>query len=309
MKAFEAFKINLQEVQDHNANPVRTYDKGLNQFSDLTKEEFHKIHTRPMKRTIEATNTTYNSNGYFTVQQYDTTRDTGPISNWNEINWQSHCGPVWDQGTCNCCYAFVMTNNIECNYNIATGQSIKLSRQQIVDCNVLTNGCNEGDPAMVAFYATSQGMMSNASYPYTGIQGTCKYDKACAGYYIKGLYGAGQSYPSNMTSSPFQTSATIYALLQKGSVSVEIDGDPINNYSCGVINLSTGCSDANHAVLIVGFGFDPAHGPYWLAKNSWGTSWGMSGYIKIAIIDNSQGNCFINTYPLRPVFLNIKFLI
>ena len=34
------FLKNLAEVATHNSNEYRTYDKGLNQFSALTQEEF-----------------------------------------------------------------------------------------------------------------------------------------------------------------------------------------------------------------------------------------------------------------------------
>ncbi len=37
------FKVNVDDISKHNANPKRTYDIGLNEFSILTEEEFRQI--------------------------------------------------------------------------------------------------------------------------------------------------------------------------------------------------------------------------------------------------------------------------
>jgi len=65
-------------------------------------------------------------------------------------------------------------------------------------------------------------------------------------------------------------------MLQKGPLAVGIDGGTSGfmNYKSGV--LTTKCSQDNHAVTLVGYGVDAVAGDYWLIRNSWGTSWGMS---------------------------------
>lgn len=57
----------------------------------------------------------------------------------------------------------------------------------------------------------------------------------------------------------------------------------------------------NHAVLVVGYG-KVHHGPrYWIVKNSWNTTWGENGYIRMARdIDFEEGICGIATYAMYP---------
>lgn len=57
----------------------------------------------------------------------------------------------------------------------------------------------------------------------------------------------------------------------------------------------------DHGVLTVGYDTTSST-PYWIVKNSWGTTWGESGYIRIAMTsaNNGSGVCMINEYPTYP---------
>lgn len=39
----------------------------------------------------------------------------------------------------------------------------------------------------------------------------------------------------------------------------------------------------NHAIALVGWGHDATEGDYWILRNSWGSSWGENGYMRISV--------------------------
>jgi hypothetical protein len=127
-------------------------------------------------------------------------------------------------------------------------------------------------------------MMNLADYPYTGTVDTCKYDWQQGEGYLLGF--------DNI--SPDQVNQ-IRSALNIGPVSVAIEADEkaFQFYNGGVI--TTGCGQKlNHAVLVVGYGGEDET-PYFLVKNSWGTSWGLEGYVKIGA--NSENVCGILSDP------------
>jgi len=133
--------------------------------------------------------------------------------------------------------------------------------------------------------------MAESNYTYTAADGTCAYDSSNA-------------YPINVQTFIDVTPDSVTDLqaavaLQPVSVSIEADKLCFQLYSSGVLNNTKCGTTLDHAVLAVGYGVENGEN-YWLVKNSWGTSWGENGYIKIAAVDG-QGICGIQMGPLYPV--------
>jgi len=90
------------------------------------------------------------------------------------------------------------------------------------------------------------------------------------------------------------------AAVAEGPVSVAIEADTMvfQFYSGGVFNSKSCGTQLDHGVAIVGYG-NEAGQDYYIVRNSWGSSWGESGYIKIAAVDG-EGICGINMQPVYP---------
>ncbi|GMY37557.1 senescence-specific cysteine protease sag12 [Fagus crenata] len=69
----------------------------------------------------------------------------------------------------------------------------------------------------------------------------------------------------------------------------------------GVYNGECG-TQMTHAVTVIGYGINDDGTKYWLIKNSWGTTWGEYGYMRIQRdFEDQQGLCGIAIRPTYPV--------
>lgn len=140
-------------------------------------------------------------------------------------------------------------------------------------------------------------MIDRALYPYTNNEATCYQDQINERLF----------YTASPVSHVDVTGGSLIAFkdaLRLGSVGVAFGvADEFYYYSSGI--FTGGCaSGVNHGMVAVGFGYDDVErSEYVIVRNSWGTGWGESGYVRVKMgTDDSYGGvCDVYLYPNYPV--------
>ena len=201
----------------------------------------------------------------------------------SSFSWMSNgVTPIKDQGNCGSCWAFSTVGPLESQILLQGGGTVDLSEQYLLSCNLSGYNCNGGWFAH-DYHMDESGQDNNgpgavlaAEDPYTGT------DAACRSTYDHPYRLTSWAYIGSESAVP-STDAINQAIYTYGPVSVAICAQELfQNYSGGIFNTGESCgSDViNHAVVLVGWNDNNGNG-YWILRNFWGTSWGMSGYMYI----------------------------
>lgn len=274
---YSIFKTNLELIVKTNMGN-ESFTLGMNEFGDLTFDEFKKTHFGLKPRPARA--------DYYMTAPVDVS--SLPAS----VDWTTKgvVTPIKNQGQCGSCWAFSATGSIEGAHAIKTGNLISLSEQELVDCAGAygNQGCAGGLMDDAFQYVVAKGLCKETDYPYTGKNGNCKASSCTAAVTISGF----KDVPPNDESALQAAAAN-----QPISVAIEADQSVFQFYKSGVIT-SAGCGTAlDHGVLVVGYGTESGT-DYWKVKNSWGASWGMSGYV---LIKRGSDECGIAKQPSYPI--------
>jgi len=281
---YAIFKANFNKIAAHNAAYAagkHTYTMAVNEYADMTFEEFHAKMTGFVPR----------QNSYARSQNTEGPHNDveAPLAT---LDWRTKGAvtPVKNQQQCGSCWAFSTTGSTEGAHAIKTGKLVSLSEQQLVDCSSAegNNGCNGGlmDQGF-EFIIKNKGITTESGYPYTARDGSCRKSQPVA------------ATISKYTNVQQGSESALMAAVNIGPVSIAIEADQqcFQFYSGGILSDPSCGQQLDHGVLLVGYGTD-AGKDFWIVKNSWGASWGEQGYIRLIRGKNECGLSNMASYPV-----------
>jgi len=225
------------------------------------------------------------------------------------FDWRPQCTPVKDQDGCGSCWAFATVGTLECAISIKDGVTVDLSEQWLISCNnettpphLLGNGVWGCDGGWFAHdYHRSKpdecgesGAVLETDFPYAYQDVPCNCPEGGYDHYYW-IYSWG--YIAGEEKVP-DTDSIKQAIMTCGPVSAAVYADgPFSAYADGVFNAST-LEEVNHAIVLVGWDDSLGTEGAWILRNSWGTNWGLDGYmyIEYGCSNVGFGACYVD-YP------------
>ncbi|XP_020815172.1 cathepsin L-like isoform X1 [Drosophila serrata] len=283
------FNENRIKITEHNrrfANGEVSYKMAINEYSDLMSHEFIEMMTGLSYNEYEE---------MIAFEEGLTFISPDHVTLPNSVDWRSEGAVtgVKNQKSCGSCWAFSTTGSLEGQHFRKTGKLVSLSEQNLVDCSGSygNKGCSGGFMTWAFKYIKDNGGIdTEVSYPYKAVNDKCKFNRATIGATVTGFV----VLPSGDERKLAEAVATIGPI----SVGIHVVAGSFQHYHSGIY-IEPKCNPKiiNHAVLVVGYGSEGGR-DFWLVKNSWGSSWGDKGYIKM--LRNGNNQCGISSLASYP---------
>lgn len=295
---FQIFQGNLRKAEALNGERVDEDDAtfGVTQFMDMSEDEFRTQYLNfvPSEQVLG-------------VEVYEAPAAFAAPSN---LDWRTKqegvVSAVKDQGQCGSCWAFSATEQIESEYVLAGNEPKIFAPQQIVSCDKVDQGCNGGNTETAyAYVEKAGGMALESAYPYKsgklGVTGKCKKFETEGGDVKSFSYVVPECKKGACNDQDEDAMAT--AVASHGPASICVNAGAWQLYTKGVMtSLQCGSHSAtslDHCVQVVGYtgytgdakkcGKGLGNKCVWNVRNSWGTSWGYQGYIRVQMGKNACG--------------------
>jgi hypothetical protein len=282
----EALKRNEEKVKRENEEFLegnKTWWDQIDEFDDIPSDEFMKEKTGSITPRYGRGLIDYDgpesfdnvSERYFDKFRYS--RSFIPES-YSSLDL-GNVSPVKNQGKCGSCVAFATMALIETCFKKQTGVFGDYSEQMLLDCGFgppKAKGCNGSWPWTYAKKVAKREIIltHESLYPYKAKTQRCSSD-------LK-TYNQGVRVTAHHHTRRGDEEILKRLVYEHGAVSTSIqtNGTNIPLYGGGIFQGCQGSTKTDHSVVVVGYGSENGD-DYWLIKNSWGKTWGESGFLKL----------------------------
>jgi len=276
---FEIFKSNMAMAEAHNAKNL-SWTLGVTQFADLSGDEFTKLYLgKVLQKPVEQPKRlrVMSPQGEKADPAFDW-RTKGAIS------------PVRNQGQCGSCWAMTVVAAVESACYILTHNLTMWSTQALMDCSgdCGNQGCNGGYIDESFTWLAKNPLPEDSCYPYTADSGSCK--KTCPP--IKWCKVTGFKDVPKGDEAAMLTAVNKQPL----ALAIEADQSSFQLYTGGVIDSSDCGKQLDHTSLLIGYGTDTGK-QYWTLQNTWGTTWGEKGFLRMIRNKDECGIADMVSYP------------
>lgn len=272
---FKIFVKNLESASKMQMLEQASATYGhLSPFADQSSEEFNRRNNLPVTPKLLKEHAQQ-----ATMLSADIVLKTPSEWDWNA---KGAVTEVKNQAQCGSCWAFATVANIEGQNFLVNKELISLAEQELVDCSGSDDGCDGGVPsrAYQDLIKTDNGLELEKDYPYTAKDGSCSWVAAKEKVFLAGWLAISKD-----------ESQIAAALVQYGPLAIAVNAEPMQMYMGGISDpWFCSPSGIDHAVTLTGFGTEDKK-DFWSIKNSWGASWGESGYYRLI---RGKGKCGMN---------------
>jgi cathepsin L len=216
----------------------------------------------------------------------------------NTLDLRPNLTQIEDQASCGGCWAFSLTATNRDGHAIDGSDPGRLSQEWLIEHAKEADGCSGGDFDAADNLVAPKGQPSWDKCQYEEGSGKCSARlKPAANSSISGWHMLGDAANGP---SVRDIETEIAASGKPVSIAVAAAAGLWEKYSGGVYNGCT-AGPLDHMINIVGWdnegaSFDangnlPPGTGVWILRNSWGTSWGESGYMRTKMTDASGARC------------------
>lgn len=200
---------------------------------------------------------------------------------WRNKDGKNWLSPIRHQGSCGSCLAFAAVATLESQYRISQAKTYKLSPQYLFSCG--GGACRKGwYPEQAAKFLVRTGVPEESCLPYSSGGGSdIACNRACPDSEKRAVKIGSYSRPTVSA----RNLAALREALQKGPLVTTMSAyQDFMNYRSGIYKRVSNSYVGGHAIVLIGYNDKER---YLLIRNSWGTSWGESGYARISYDDTS----------------------